>query len=73
MAPAEDKTRIDLPTMVSPMLLAGDATTAYRDPAAIYRDGAFYLYIVPADLSHPWRARILRSHGPHLNRAQQEP
>ena len=44
MAPGEDKTRIDLAAMVSPMLLAGDATTAYRDPAAIYHDGTFYLY-----------------------------
>lgn len=28
----------------SPVLFAGDAKNAYRDPAAIYHDGWFYLY-----------------------------
>ena len=28
----------------SPVLFEGDATTAYRDPAALYHDGWFYLY-----------------------------
>ena len=28
----------------SPVLLRGDAKTAYRDPAVFYRDGCFYLY-----------------------------
>ena len=44
IAPAEDKTRIDLAAMVFPILFVGDAKTAYRDPAAIYHDGTFYLY-----------------------------
>jgi hypothetical protein len=30
--------------LTSPVLFAGDATNAYRDPAAIYHDGWFYLY-----------------------------
>ncbi len=28
----------------SPILLRGDDTTAYRDPAVLYHDGTFYLY-----------------------------
>ena len=28
----------------SPVLLRGDAKTAYRDPAVFYRNGCFYLY-----------------------------
>ena len=67
MAPAEDKTRIDLAAMVSPMLLAGDATTAYRDPAAIYHDGTFYLYItigkIEPDKSVHWYTAWAKSQG----------
>ena len=33
-----------LSALASPDLFAGDATTAYRDPAAIYNDGWFHLY-----------------------------
>ena len=33
-----------LRSLTNPVLLAGDATTAYRDPAAIYHDGYFYLF-----------------------------
>lgn len=36
---------IALTALTSPILFAGDATTAYRDPTAIYHDGTFYLYI----------------------------
>jgi len=36
---------MNLAAMKSPILLAGDATTACRDPAAIYYDGTFYLYV----------------------------
>ncbi len=35
----------DLAALRSPILFRGDATTAYRDPAVIYHDGWFYLYI----------------------------
>jgi hypothetical protein len=31
-----------LQALESPVLLRGDATTAYRDPAAIYNHGSFY-------------------------------
>jgi hypothetical protein len=34
----------DLGALSSPVLFAGDATTAYRDPAAVYYHGWFYLY-----------------------------
>jgi hypothetical protein len=33
-----------LSTLPSPVLFAGDSTNAYRDPAAIYHNGWFYLY-----------------------------
>jgi hypothetical protein len=33
-----------LRSLHSPVLFAGDETTAYRDPAAIYHHGSFYLY-----------------------------
>ena len=36
--------RIDLSAIPSPLLLRGDAKTAYRDPAAVYHDGVFWLY-----------------------------
>lgn len=35
---------IDLTALKSPIIFKGDATTAYRDPAAVYHDGMFYLY-----------------------------
>ena len=33
----------------SPVLLAGSAERAYRDPAAVYHDGVFHLYATVAD------------------------
>ena len=33
-----------LNTLTSPILLRGDAATAYRDPAAIYQDGVWHLF-----------------------------
>ena len=41
---AEPPTRVNLAGISSPMFFCGDATTAYRDPAAVYHDGWFYLY-----------------------------
>jgi hypothetical protein len=35
---------LKLATLKSPVLFAGDATHAYRDPAAIFHQGWFYLY-----------------------------
>ncbi len=35
---------IDLKQLASPILLQGDAHTAYRDPAVFFHDGRFYLY-----------------------------
>lgn len=35
---------LDLARLSSPVLFRGNATTAYRDPAAICHDGWFYLY-----------------------------
>ncbi len=35
---------VDLSAMKSPILFQGDANTAYRDPAAIYVNGWFYMY-----------------------------
>lgn len=33
-----------LSSLTGPVLFAGDRKTAYRDPAAIYHDGWFYLF-----------------------------
>jgi hypothetical protein len=35
---------IDWAAIPSPVILRGDATTAYRDPAALYHDATFHLY-----------------------------
>ncbi len=35
---------INFESFTSPILFKGDAVTAYRDPAAIYHNGTFYLY-----------------------------
>ena len=35
---------IDLEALTSPILIAGDENTAYRDPTAVFHDGTFYLY-----------------------------
>lgn len=35
---------IDLTALESPLLLEGDAETAFRDPAALYVDGEFHLF-----------------------------
>lgn len=43
--PEEDMPTMDLTAIESPILFAGDATTAYRDPAGIYHDGTFCLYV----------------------------
>jgi hypothetical protein len=41
--PAGDEP-VDLSRLTSPVIFRGDRSTAYRDPAAIYHDGWFYLY-----------------------------
>ena len=35
---------MDFTAFTSPLLLRGDAHTAYRDPAAYFHAGVFYLY-----------------------------
>lgn len=47
---------VDLAALGSPVLFAGDAETAYRDPAALYHDGVFHLYftLVRHDADGPW-------------------
>jgi hypothetical protein len=44
---------IDFSAISSPIIFAGDATTAYRDPAAIYHDGWFYLYFTEMKIEGP--------------------
>jgi len=36
--------KINLSGLESPIVLRGDENTAYRDPAAVYHDGVFFLY-----------------------------
>ncbi|MGE5110018.1 MAG: hypothetical protein ACM3JB_04100, partial [Acidobacteriaceae bacterium] len=42
-----------LTSLRSPVLFQGDATTGYRDPAAAYHDGWFYLYFTLARTESP--------------------
>ena len=35
---------IDFDRMTSPILLRGDARTAYRDPTVLFHDGTFHLF-----------------------------
>jgi len=44
LSPARKSDRIELGSIESPVILKGDATTAYRDPTAVYHNGTFYLY-----------------------------
>lgn len=41
---AESAEAVRLDALASPVLFRGDATTAYRDPAAVYHDGWFRLF-----------------------------
>jgi len=43
-AGGEASRRLDFGAIRSPVIFEGDATTAYRDPAAVYHEGWFYLY-----------------------------
>jgi hypothetical protein len=43
-APRESRLSRLLRSLASPVLLAGDSKTAYRDPAAVYHNGWFYLF-----------------------------
>ena len=47
---AEPLARINLAAIASPVVFRGDAATAYRDPAAVYHDGWFYLYFTVAKI-----------------------
>ena len=64
-ASEQEKPRVDLTAIESPIVLAGDATTAYRDPAAIYHDGTFYLYVtvgkIEPDKSVYWHTAWAKS------------
>ena len=41
---AEVAGRVDVTALPSPLLLRGDATHAYRDPAVVYEQGQFHLF-----------------------------
>jgi len=41
---ASENPLVDFDAIESPIILAGDAGTAYRDPTAVYHQGVFYLY-----------------------------
>jgi hypothetical protein len=42
-------TKMDFENFRSPILLRGDAHTAYRDPAVFYHDGTFYFYFTKVE------------------------
>jgi hypothetical protein len=44
IARAAEPQRVSLSAISSPIIFRGDATTAYRDPTAIYHDGWFWLF-----------------------------
>jgi hypothetical protein len=48
--------RIDFSAIKSPIILKGDAKTAYRNPTAIYHDGVFHLYY--SYVRHEEQARV---------------
>ncbi len=57
---------VDLKALVSPVLLRGDATHAYRDPAVCYHDGEFHLFFTynpppDADGRVYWYTAVSRS------------
>ena len=39
-----ERSAVDLSKLRSPILLRGDDTTAYRDPAVVYHEGAFHIF-----------------------------
>ncbi len=43
-AATASEVRLDLAALESPVLLRGDARTAYRDPAVVYHEGVFHLF-----------------------------
>ena len=49
-AGAGDTARLELSRLRSPILFEGDAHSAYRDPAAFFHDGTFYLYMTCGSL-----------------------
>lgn len=57
---------LDLGKLASPVLLAGDATHAYRDPAVLYVDGEFHLFFTYNPPPDPdgrvyWYTAVVRS------------
>jgi hypothetical protein len=44
-----------LAALASPVLFRGNKTTAYRDPAAVYSDGQFYLYFTLTKIENSGR------------------
>ncbi|MHC4624484.1 MAG: glycosyl hydrolase family 28 protein [Planctomycetota bacterium] len=63
--PAAEAKQIDLSAIKSPIILKGDATTAYRDPTCIYHNGLFrlfYTYIITKDDGkHYWAVAFSKS------------
>jgi hypothetical protein len=63
--PTAGVSSVELSAIKSPIILKGDETTAYRDPACIYHDGTFrlfYTYIITTpDGRHYWRAAFSKS------------
>ena len=47
--------KIDLSALKSPILIAGGENHAYRDPAAIYHNGTFYLYYTLVEIESDTR------------------
>ena len=47
---AADSDGVSFSAITSPIILRGDATTAYRDPAAIYHQGWFRLYFTMVEI-----------------------
>lgn len=44
MAYAGERDAVDFETIRTPIIFEGNATTAYRDPAAVYHEGMFHLF-----------------------------
>lgn len=50
MAQAGSPSSVDLGAIASPTIFQGDTKFAYRDPAAVYHNGTFYLYFTVSEL-----------------------
>jgi len=60
-------TIIKLSSIFSPIILRGDASTAYRDPAVIYHDGCFHMYFTLSKIEPDGKVYLRLAHSESRN------